>query len=170
MSEAANPPAARGRVDRVLFGVGAIGLMLTTAVMMYVVVMRYAFNKPPIWSEEVPKTLFVWLTFLCAGLATKWGLNVRVSFLVERLAPRVRYGVEVVMHLLVLAMLIVVCVYSIPMVQLHAQFPVLATGWPRSVLSLAIPVGCLLMTWFQFGLLRQALRRYLSARDAVHGT
>lgn len=169
MSDAANPPQARGRVDRVLFGIGALGLMLTTVVMLYVVVMRYGFNRPPIWSEEVPKTLFVWLTFLCGGLATKWGLNVRVSFVVDRLAPRLRYGVEVLMHLLVLAMLIVVCVYSIPMVQLHAQFPVLATGWPRSTLSLAIPVGCALMTWFQFGLLRRALRRYVDAGASVRG-
>ncbi len=167
MSDSNVPARARGRIDRLLFGVGALGLMLTTVVMMYVVVMRYAFNKPPIWSEEVPKTLFVWLTFLCGGLATKWGLNVRVSFVVERLRPSVRYAIEVAMHLLVLVMLIVVCIYSLPMVQLHAQFPVLATGWPRSVLSLAIPVGCALMTWFQFGLLRRALRMYLDARETA---
>jgi TRAP-type C4-dicarboxylate transport system permease small subunit len=153
----------RGLIDNILFQIGAWGLIATTAIMLYVVVMRYFFNLPPIWSEEVPKTLFVWLVFLSGGLATKLGQNVRVAFLVDKMRPRLRYAIECVMHVFATALLVVVCVYSWPMVELHARFPVLATGWPRSVLSLAIPVGCALMALFQLGLLWRAWRNYRAA-------
>lgn len=153
----------RGLIDNILFQIGAWGLIATTAIMLYVVMMRYFFNQPPIWSEEVPKTLFVWLVFLSGGLATKLGQNVRVTIIVDKLAPRWRYGVEIVMHAFAIALLIAVLVYSIPMVGLHADIRVLATGWPRSVISLAIPIGCALMAFFQLGLMLRAYRRYRAA-------
>ena len=44
-------------------------LVVFTFLVLYSVAMRYLFNNPPIWGEDVPKLLFVWLSFIGGALA-----------------------------------------------------------------------------------------------------
>ena len=70
-------------IDRIFWNVGALMMLAMTGVMVYVVGARYFFDKPPLWSEDVPRTIFIWMVFLTLGLAIKLGLNIRVTTLVS---------------------------------------------------------------------------------------
>ena len=67
-------------------------MLAMTGVMLYAVTARYWFNRPPIWGEDVPRIIFVWMTFLTIGLAIKLGLNIRVTSVVAMLPRRARLG------------------------------------------------------------------------------
>lgn len=150
-------------VETLLYWLGGLLMIVISALVCYSVVMRYFFNKPPIWSENVPVTLFVWMTFIAAGVATKRGLNLRVTYFVDKLPTRLRLGIEMLMHALVLALLAVLFFYNIPIVELQWPGRMLSTGWSNAVNFIPLSIGCALMFWYQTGLFRRALRAYLDA-------
>ena len=64
-----------------------IQLGLFVIILVYQVVMRYVFNSPPVWSEELALFLMVWVTFLGVGYGVNRRLHVRMS-LFESYLPR----------------------------------------------------------------------------------
>lgn len=67
-------------IDRLASSIGGLAIAAFTCIIVYVVVCRYVFSFTPRWSEEIPRLLLVWVTFigaisafirnthLCAGL------------------------------------------------------------------------------------------------------
>ena len=60
---------------------GAVGLQ---------VVMRYAFNAPLVWSEELARFAMIWLVFLAAALAARKRQHIAVTGLFSLQAPAER--------------------------------------------------------------------------------
>jgi len=148
----------KGPAARALWIAAGLILLALTALILYATFARYLFRAAPVWGEDVPRILFVWLTFIGAGAAIALGLNIRVTALVVRLPPGARRAVEVAMHALVLVMLAVLFWWSIPIVRLKMNVPITSTGWPAGLFALPLPIGCVLMGWFQFRLLLRAWR------------
>lgn len=63
-----------------------IGLMAVT--ILYQVVMRYAFNAAPNWTEEFARFMMLWMTGLIAASGYRWGGFVSIDMAVRSL-PRV---------------------------------------------------------------------------------
>lgn len=120
-------------------------LLAFTALVLYSVVMRYLFSAPPMWGEELPKLLFIWMTFVGAGFAYIGGQNIRMTALIE-LAPKgFRWGVEVVMHLAVVAMLVGILWYSVPILKLTSRSVSYATGLSDGWKFIVLPIGAVLL-------------------------
>jgi TRAP-type C4-dicarboxylate transport system permease small subunit len=148
-----------GLIARLLYWASGLLLLVITALVLYATFARYFFAAAPIWSEDVPRVLFIWLTFLAAPVAILAGLNIRVGLLIERLPPRVAKQAEVAMHLVVLAMLGVLFWWSLPILRLRWGGTMMTTGWSNAVFVLPMTLGCLLMAGAQAVLLFRALRR-----------
>jgi TRAP-type C4-dicarboxylate transport system permease small subunit len=142
----------------------ALLLIALTAVIGYVVFMRYVFNSAPGWSEEVPRVIFLWMSYLAIGVAIQRGHNLRVMFVIERFAPGPRLGLELFMHAAVFVMLFYLLRFNMPILELTAGTKLLATGWPDSILHWPLTVGCVLMALFQ---LRQVMRSVEDYRAGV---
>ena len=139
----------RTLVERIQYYGAGLALLAMTAIMMYVVTMRYAFDRPPLWGEEVPRIIFIWLTFLSAGIAIRLNLNIAVVAVINKVPPEPRRLIRTVMHLLVLTLLVIMIWYSIPIVRLGLSGRMLSTGWSNAVFSLPIPIGCAIMLYYQ---------------------
>jgi TRAP-type transport system small permease protein len=122
-----------------------IVLALFTALVLYSVAMRYFFNNPPMWGEDIPKLLFVWLSFVGGGLAYMLGYNIRMTSVVESLPRPAQVAIELAMRALTIAMLVVIVWYSIPIVELSMYRRVLATGLSDGWTYIALPIGAVLM-------------------------
>jgi TRAP-type C4-dicarboxylate transport system permease small subunit len=122
------------------------GLLLIafTGLVLYSVVMRYFFT-PPIWGEELPKLLFVWMIFIGAGFAYLSGQNIRMTFLIDRVAKGPRRMIELVMYGLSIAILLMIFWYSVPILELTSGSVSLSTGLSDGWKFIALPVGALLL-------------------------
>ena len=58
-------------------------LVLFTGLVLYSVMMRYFFNAPPMWGEDIPKLLFVWMSFIGAGICYLRNQNIRMTTIIE---------------------------------------------------------------------------------------
>jgi TRAP-type C4-dicarboxylate transport system permease small subunit len=141
---------------------GAIlcGLVLTvfTALVLYSVGMRYLFSAPPMWGEELPKLLFVWMIFIGAGLAYFSGQNLRMTGLIEKVPAGPRRCIELVMHGFAVIILLAILWYSVPIVELTSRTSSLATGLPDAWTFVALPIGALLLLAHEVLRIRRLLR------------
>lgn len=139
----------------------AIVLVTFTSLVLYSVVMRYFFSAPPMWGEDLPKLLFVWLSFMGAGFAYLMGANIRMTVLIDKVAKGPRRLIEFTMHLMIVAMLLTIMWYSIPVLRLAAGGTSLATGLPDILTYLPLPIACL------FLLVNEGVRLYRIAGGDV---
>lgn len=152
-------------IDRIFWYLAAGLMLVMTGVMLYAVVARYFFNRPPIWSEDVPRTLFVWMVMLVLGLAIKMGLNIRVTTFIDMMPRRLRLAVETAMHVLVLGMIVTLFWQTLPILELKATQRMLSTGWAESVLVWPILIGCVLAFIYQLGQFGVVLRAIRTGKD-----
>ena len=120
-------------------------LVIFTFLVLYSVATRYFFNNPPIWGEDVPKLLFVWLSFVGGALAYMLGYNIRMMSLVERFPKPLATAVELVMRTITLGMLGTIVWYSFPILELSSSKTVLSTGISEVWTNLPLVIGAVLM-------------------------
>ena len=125
-------------------GCGVV-LAVFTFLVLYSVAARYIFSNPPIWGEDVPKLLFVWLSFIGGALAYMLGYNIRMMTLVERFPKPLATGIELVMRTITIGMLGTIFWYSLPILELSSSKTVLSTGISEVWTSLPLVIGAVLM-------------------------
>jgi len=118
------------------------------------------FNSSPLWGEEAPRVIFIWMSYLGVAVATRRGQNLRVTFLLDKMAPRLRLILEMFMHAMVVIMLVVLFWYVWPIIRLTSTMIMLSTGWPHSVSYIPLPIACALMLVYQGKLVARSLREY----------
>jgi TRAP-type transport system small permease protein len=160
MEVAANEPAEGDRdwIDRTFSFASGMLMLAISAIVIYCVVMRYWFNQPPIWSEDVPRLLFVWMTYLAAVVATRRDTNIKVTFIVDKLPRRLQLLIDIVMTAIVIAMMLVLAWYSWPVIELNLGGTMLSTGWNEAVFYLPLPGACVLMAMYQAKRLAKVVR------------
>lgn len=151
-------------IDGLLYIFSALLLIAMTAVIAYCIFTRYALSRPPLWSEDVPMVLFVWMTFISLAVATRRGENIRVTFFLNKLMPVNRLMLEILMHALVITMMGLIFWYSFDVIRLQLRGTMLSTGWNKAVIWFPLPIGMALMTLYQFKLVRATIRVYRSAK------
>src|SRR6185436_20671133 len=91
--------------EAVIYYASAALMLSLTAVILYAVVARYFFNAAPAWSDEVPRVIFLWGTYIGIALAARRGQSLKVTFVLERLPPGARLWLEMFMHASIFVML-----------------------------------------------------------------
>ena len=158
------------RADRalelLLYYASALLMLALTGVILYAVVARYLFNASPSWSDEVPRVIFLWVTYLAIAVAVKRGQSLRVTFLLERIPPLPRMLLEMFMHLSIFVMLAFLVRHNMPVIELGRQTKMLATQWSDAVRFWPLSVGCVLIGFYQIRLVLRTLVEYREKKPA----
>lgn len=131
-------------MDLVLTGITFIILVSIT---FAGVIMRYFFNNPFVWLEEVQLMCFVWIVFFGAGAAFRTGSHVSIEFLIDRLPPGLKKVAEIGIAMVVVAVLYFYSAQGFKLVEQLAR-----TGRTTNIFKIpypiiygAFPIGCILM-------------------------
>jgi len=158
------------RLDRALellvYYLSAALMLALTGVILYAVVARYFFNASPAWSDEVPRVIFLWITYLAIALAVRRGQSLRITFLLDLMPPRGRVLAEMLMHLAIFVMLAFLVWHNMPVIELGRQTRMLATQWPDATRFWPLTVGCVLIGIHQIRLVLRTMAEY-SGRKAA---
>jgi tripartite ATP-independent transporter DctM subunit len=148
-SLSAKAEAFLGRLVEVPAALLVVGEVL---VLLAGVVMRFVFNSPLPWADELASILFLWLANLGAVVALQRGTHMRTTALVSRWSPRAQAWAEV---LAIAAPCLMLMILIGPMAEYaHDEWVVEtpALAWPNTVRAAAVPAGGVLM--IALGLLR----------------
>ena len=136
------------KIDKIIEIILQAILLLMCVALALQVLFRYLFNSPLVWSEELARYLFVWITFLGAGYGVKHHLHVEMSILFNKFPLGVKKIVQLVINLAVLLSYAYIMPGAVSFMKI--QHPIMATtlNIPLSFLFAAAPVGCGLLILF----------------------
>ena len=140
--------------DRVLRLVVALLMATMVSVAFLQVVMRFAFNQPLTWSEEVARYAFVWVTFVAAAIGLERGIHIGVDLLIGFFPDVLRRAIELVTSVLVIVTLLVLIYFGFRQARVNMIQVSPILGLPMGVPYGAIPVGGVIML---FGTLRRTV-------------
>jgi TRAP-type C4-dicarboxylate transport system permease small subunit len=136
---------------RVENGLTAFLLALMTGLVFVAVVLRYVFNSPIGWSDEVAKISFTWLIFLGGAIGVRRGAHIGIDAVVVFLPAAARRGVAFVGNVLVLVVLGVFVYYGILLAAMTASVTTPSLGISVAFVYAAAPLGAFLMLLHQVG-------------------
>jgi len=144
MSKKTNGFQLLGNLDVMIAGIALIVLVVCT---FMGVVMRYFFNNPFVWLQEVQLWCFTWVVFFGGGAAFRSGSHVAIEVIVDRMPVKLKKLVEVLGYIIVMAILAYFMVYGTKLVM-----QLWRTGRTTNILDVpfpiiygAFPLGCGLM-------------------------
>ena len=121
----------------------------TIAVVTAQVIWRYVFNDSLMWTEELSRYLFTWMTFVGAALAVKEARHIRITAVTDRLPASAERWLRVAVLALMVAFLGYLAVIGSKWVLINANTRTPALGLPLNyVLYAALPVASLLGACF----------------------
>jgi TRAP-type C4-dicarboxylate transport system permease small subunit len=97
-------------------------VMLAQASMIFVIICfsvftRYLLNYVPSWSEEVPRYLLVWITYLGAALAVKYKEHLSLDAFFNMMPLRARQVGHLILNVLIGAVGVIMLVFGIGLVR-----------------------------------------------------
>lgn len=107
------------------------------------VVRRYAFGESSPWGEMTARYAFVYLTYVAAAEAIRYGRHIRIDLVPNLLPPRARRWLELYFELLTLVLAFAVIYYSLELIeiQLVAGIVMTAADFNMAYAQAALPLG-----------------------------
>ena len=139
---------ALGAVNRAATAVSAAGVLASLALIAWAVVMRYVFNRPPVWTDDVVGFTLVGIVMLAAAQSLRRGEHIGVDILVGRLGPRGAAWAQAWSSISVAAVSLILIVNGWQTAMFARQLGVLTEGRveiPVFWLQLFLPLGGLMM-------------------------
>ncbi len=137
-----------------------VGLSALIFVVVFLqVLFRYLLRQPLFWSEELPRYLLIWMSFLAAALAQKSDAHINITLCLAPLSIRARQVLKVLTDVIVLAFLWIL-IYSGGLVtSITAHHRSTALQLPMGLVYAALPVGAILMSLYLVLQIADGVRR-----------
>jgi TRAP-type C4-dicarboxylate transport system permease small subunit len=138
-------------IRRVTWLVERVLILLSGAIALVVflqVLFRYVLRQPLFWSEELPRYLLIWMSFLAAALAQKHDAHINIALALAPLSDRVRRSVRILTDLVILGFLGVLIYSGSLVVGITAHHRSTALQIPMAVVYAALPTGAFLMALY----------------------
>lgn len=131
-------------VDVLLAGICLIILVIIT---FFGVIMRYFFNNPFVWQEEIQLWLFLWIAFFGGSAAFRAKSHVEIDMIVELLPKKLQKMIQILIYVLVVTVLGYLCLKGMMMVQqfIATNKSTFVLSIPSSIIYSVVPIGCVLM-------------------------
>lgn len=106
---------------------------------------RWLLNDPSLWSEELARVLFMYMSLIGCAIAIKRSTHVNISFFSDKLPERVRLLLVFSLELAVLASIVFIIYLGYQHVQRTAFFELITLGISSKWMNYSLPLGGLFM-------------------------
>lgn len=131
------------KIGKVEYFLVAVMIAVMAIVNFLQVVFRYVIEGSLPWSEELLRFLFVWTTFLGAGIGVRKGAHLGLTIIVNNLPPKLKKFVVFINYLICIVFSAIIGMLGLSIVSMQAEFNVRSSAMvlPMYWISLAIPVS-----------------------------
>jgi TRAP-type C4-dicarboxylate transport system permease small subunit len=109
--------------------------------------------------------VFIYLTFIGGALAIVRNAHLRIDSLHERLAPRTKMALDIVLVSIGVIFLVVTLYYSIGLLTRLAHQPMTSVPISKAFVFAAVPIGCALMLVYELLRVRNYVRALVRHRE-----
>jgi TRAP-type C4-dicarboxylate transport system permease small subunit len=143
-------------------------ILLSTAILStgLQVTLRYVFNRPLPWPEELCVICLVWITFLGGSQVTRKNNHLTVEYFTRFIPKRLKFWNDILLDLITLVYLIMVIWGSKHMLEQNA--PILTSAFEISVnyILVAVPINFTIIAVFYFFRLVKKMKNHFKGSDS----
>jgi len=109
----------------------------------YGVIMRYVFNEPKAWVEEVVRYLIIWGSFLGFAIALRYNQHIQVDILYDKLSERGQKILDIFATSVSIIFCLIYTYYGFILVEnrFHSGMVSLDVGIPMWIVYLILPIS-----------------------------
>jgi TRAP-type C4-dicarboxylate transport system permease small subunit len=127
------------------FTIAQLILWFFVAMTSLQVIMRYLFDAPLQWPEELTQILLVWMTFIAAVGLSRQGLHIRVEILENFLGLKGRNALEAVFNLMTIAFMLALMIGGWAMYEQLSFERTAALRWKLNMIYAVVPLSAAAM-------------------------
>jgi TRAP-type C4-dicarboxylate transport system permease small subunit len=116
------------------------------AVCFTAVVLRYAFGKPLVWSEEVILTMLIWFGFMCISIGAFGDSHIAIEGAYNLFPPAGKKACDILRHVLLTAFGCFMVYYGWKIFKINMMKRLPATHWPQGIQYFPMVFGGALTT------------------------
>jgi TRAP-type transport system small permease protein len=160
-------------IHKVLLVIAQIALFGMIAIVCVTVFYRYVLNTGIIWAEEVPRTLVALFAFIACAMGVRDHLHIGVDFFYNRfkVGGAGRRILDVVFNVSTFSCGAIMAVYGWNLCAQLWRFTMAATGMPRSVQYISMPIAGVIIMYdsllFLFGVLNEDDRMFSEKEEEL---
>ncbi|WP_086464026.1 TRAP transporter small permease [Oceanibaculum nanhaiense] len=139
---------AVGALSALATALAALLMLVITGIIGYAVALRYLFNQPQVWADELASYLIVLVVMLAIAEVLRRGEHISIDLLVGRLGPRAGYWVDVAGLVAVIVVAGVLVVSGWDMAAFSADMGIKSEGYlamPMWLPQATLPLGFALL-------------------------
>jgi TRAP-type C4-dicarboxylate transport system permease small subunit len=140
--------AAKTKVDAFLDWFAVILFMIVFVVVLLQVFMRYVFNAPIAWSEELARYLFMWLCFIGWCFATRNGTHIRIAIVADNLPNSWRKALDILNFILTMIFAVVLLIYGSVMMEKNFGVQSITLFFSYAVVYASVPFGMAFLIFY----------------------
>ncbi|MBY6195952.1 TRAP transporter small permease [Vibrio hangzhouensis] len=106
---------------------------------------RWLLNDPSLWSEELARVLFMYMSLIGCAIAIKRGTHVNITFFSDKLPQTIRFSLVIALELAVLVSIFAIIYLGYQHVQRTAFFELITLGISSKWMNYSLPLGGLFM-------------------------
>lgn len=125
-----------------IIGVVLLGVIV---VLVFIAAVMRTFGHPLIWSVDLAQLLFIWLCFVGASRGIRARAHLGVDLLVRHFGQRQRLILELLFAVICLVLLAILCVEGTKLTLLNRERLFGDSGLSYAYVTIAVPVGCVLL-------------------------
>lgn len=116
-------------------------------IVLYAVIMRYIFERPPTWTTETATFMLMFITFIPLGFVLQNNMHIKVDFVTMRLSDKTQKGLSIFNAFLGAGFATILFWQSCRLVSTAFRFDwvTLETATPLGYPLLMMPVGCAIL-------------------------
>ena len=123
----------------------SLALFVMFFVVVYQVFMRDVLTKPPTWSDELARYLYIYIVFLGAAHTSRKHAHIRMDFLPTKLHGRARAILGLVHEVVIITFLAYALRSGLVFYDFYHKIPSPAMEMPSGYLVIIVPIACVLM-------------------------
>ena len=121
-------------------------LVIMLAICFVAVVMRYAFSRPLVWSEEVILTCLIWFGFMCISIGIFRDDHIAIEGAFHKFPPSVRFACTIFRHVVLTVFCAFMTYYGWKIFKINLLKRLPATHWSQGLQYFPMVFGGALMT------------------------
>lgn len=126
----------------------SVAIFAMTLIIFLQVISRYVFNSPLVWSEELSRYLFVWISFLAIADAVRTKSHIALSVLTDKMSEDKKIIISKLNNCFVFIIGIIITYGGIILMNLGIHQSSATLGVPMFLVYLVIPVSGVLISMF----------------------
>ncbi|MBI4768630.1 MAG: TRAP transporter small permease subunit [Deltaproteobacteria bacterium] len=84
------------RVNDFISTIAGFLVIILNFVVLYAVIMRYIFTRPPLWTDEAASYMLLFIAFMPLGWVFQKGMHIKVDFILQHFNPKIQKWMNVI--------------------------------------------------------------------------